>query len=43
MLAFFLLEKNEITLLTYEKKNGRGMICFTQEADFHTIDKQLLI
>ena len=27
MLALFLLEKNEIMLLTYEK-NGRGMILF---------------
>ena len=40
MLAFFLLEKNEIMLLTYEK-NGRGMILFIQEANFDIIDKQL--
>ena len=42
MLVSFLLEKNEIMLLTYEK-NGRGMIVFIQEADFQIIDKQLLI
>ena len=40
MLPFFLLEKNEM-LLTYEK-NGRGM-SFIQKANFHIIDKQLLI
>ena len=43
MLAFFLLEKNEIMLLTYERK-GRTMIniifCFIQEANFH-INTQL--
>ena len=37
MLAFFQLEKNEITSLTYEK-NGKGMICFIQEANYHIID-----
>jgi len=33
MLAFFLLEKNEIMLLTYEK-NGRGMILFHSKGKF---------
>ena len=42
MLCFFVLEKNEIMLLTYEN-NGGGMICFIEEANFHIIDKQLLI
>ena len=40
MLAFFLLEKNKIMLLTYEKN---GWFCFIEEANFHIIDKQLLI
>ena len=44
MHAFSLLEKNEthVMLLTYEN-NGSGMILFIQEANFHIIDKQLLI
>ena len=42
MLAHFLLEKNEIMLLTYEK-HGRGMILFHSRGKFHIIDKQLLI
>jgi len=33
MLAFFLLEKNEIMLLPYEK-NGRGMILFHAKGKF---------
>ena len=44
MLAFFPAGENEKMLLTYERK-GRGMIliCFIQEANFHIVDKQLLI
>ena len=42
MLAFFLVEKNEIMSLTYEK-DGRGIILFIQEANFYIIDKQSLI
>ena len=33
MLAHFLLEKNEIMLLTYEK-HGRGMILFHSRGKF---------
>ena len=40
--AFFLLEKNELMLLTCET-NGRGMILFHSRGNFHIIDKQLLI
>ena len=43
MLTFFLLEKNEMMLLTYEKKMEEEWFCFIEEADFHIIDKQLLI
>ena len=43
MLAFFLLEKNEVMLLTYKKKMEEERFCFIQEANFHIIDKQLLI
>ena len=45
MLAFFLHEKSEIMLLTYEK-NERGMISFHsrgKKCSFHIIDKQVLI
>ena len=47
MLAFFLLEKNEEILSyfkTYEKKKmEEEWFCFIEEANFHIIDKQLLI
>ena len=44
MLAFFLLEKDEIMLLTYEKKMEEQRICFIQEAkNVHIMDKQVLI
>ena len=42
MLALFLLEKNEKLLLTYEKMKEEWF-CFIQEANFHIIDKQLLM
>ena len=42
MLAFFLLEKNEKLLLTYEKMKEEWF-CFIREADFYIIDQQLLI
>ena len=42
MLAFFLLEKNEITVLLMKEKE-KEWFCFIQEANFHFIDKQLLI
>ena len=42
MLAFFLLEKNEKMLLTYEKIKEEWF-CFIHEANFHIIDKELLI
>ena len=42
MLAFFLRKKNEIMLLSY-KKMEEEWFCFIQEANFHIIDKQLVI
>ena len=41
MLAFFQLEKNEMFKLM--KKMELEWFCFIQEANFHIIDKQLLI
>ena len=42
MLAFFLLESNEIMLLLLKEKEEEWF-CFIQEANFHFINKQLLI
>ena len=42
MLAFFLLESNEIMLLLMKEKD-EDWFRFIQEANFHFIDKQLLI
>ena len=42
MLAFFLLESNDIMLLLMKEKEEEEF-CFIQEANFHFIDKQLLI
>ena len=39
MVAFYVLEKNEKILLTYEKMKEEWF-CFIQEANFHFIDKQ---
>ena len=42
MLAFLLLESNEIMLLLMKEKEEEWF-CFIQEANFHFIDRQLLI
>ena len=42
MLAYFLLESNEIMLLLMKEKEEEWF-CFIQEAKFHFIDKQLLL
>ena len=41
MLAFFLVEKYDIMLLTYEKMEEK--FCFIHEASLDIVDKQLLI
>ena len=41
MLAHFLLEKNEIMLLTYEK-HGRGMILFHSRGKFFSYHRQAI-
>ena len=42
LVAYFQQEKNEIMLLSYEKIEEEWF-CLIQEANFHVIDKQLLI
>ena len=42
MLAFFLLESNEIMLLLMIEKEEEWF-CFIQEANFHFIDKLVVI
>ena len=42
MLAFFPLDSNEIVLLLTKEKEEEWL-CFIQEANFHFIDKQVLI
>ena len=42
LVAYFQQEKNEIMLLSYEKMEEEWF-CLIQEANFHVIDKQLLI
>ena len=42
MLAIFLLDSNEMMLLLMKEKEEEWF-CFIQEANFHFIDKQLLI
>ena len=43
MVAFLLLEKNEMLLTQAMKEKEEKWFCFIQEANFHIIDKQLLI
>ena len=42
MLAFFLLEGNDIMLLLMKEKEEEWF-CFIQGANFHFIDKQFLL